>query len=222
MRNQAVREGVWLGKARIFEYPRFLLHVQPRSSALAHAPYMGAIFSGGPGPVPLVLYGATGRNAGRINGAYLPTTTIYNGKVLYRKEGDHDTWLRYSADTEDWIVSSTDRMAANSGCGWCHCTEKGCYSPLQPKKWRVWKGTTWEDQVSLPGVFFVQPVCLRAGQDVPAPMCVLVVSGVYSGFLLCPCGSLPKAVSLKLNIDAPAPRDTAQTGNSRGTDPHCK
>ena len=67
---------------------------------------------------PVIISGAIGQNASRINGAYMPLPVVYNGRILYHKlEGD--TWLRYQTEggKDHWIISDTFNKNANNSSG---------------------------------------------------------------------------------------------------------
>ena len=149
-----------------------------------------------PQPEPLNFYGAKGPNAPKINGAYHPTASVYNGKVLYRKVAAPDIWLRYvpSADSvkQCWVVSDTQSKDANNGVGWCRCVDKGLDSPLLAARWTILTDAGWElqpDVLALPWApsvsFFNAPgPCAERLNGVYAP-----VERVYNGkTLYAKCG----------------------------------
>ena len=96
----------------------------------------------------VVIAGATGNNAAEVNGRYLPTDEIYNDRVLFRKEGDGDTWLRYVAGGFNWwMVGNTASKDANNGAGWAYCVEKGLHDPTEAATWKVLVSRgEWADQ----------------------------------------------------------------------------
>jgi hypothetical protein len=65
----------------------------------------------------VVIGGATGTNAAKVNGIYEPTIELYNGKLLFQKHGMKDHWLHFDASTGFWIVSSTAGKDAKNTLG---------------------------------------------------------------------------------------------------------
>ena len=74
-----------------------------------------------------------------MNGTYHPTDELYNDRVLFRKEGDGNKWLRYVAykGRNFWMVSLTANKDANDGTGWAKCVEKGLHDPAEAATWQV-------------------------------------------------------------------------------------
>ncbi len=57
-----------------------------------------------------------GPSATSINGVYEPTSEVWGGWPVYRKQGDPDKWLEYIVATNEWYVKpTTDRGRAE---GW--------------------------------------------------------------------------------------------------------
>ena len=86
-----------------------------------------------------IIAGATGPSAALVNGTYQPIDETYNGRVLFRKEGDGDKWLMYvtTDGSNYWMVSTTASKDANNGGGWAYCNEKGLPDPTQAATWKV-------------------------------------------------------------------------------------
>ena len=61
--------------------------------------------------VAVGIRGATGPYASTINGAYEPTKEICGDWPVYRKQGDPDIWLEYTAAAN--LVSSVFRCLIN-------------------------------------------------------------------------------------------------------------
>ena len=67
-------------------------------------------------PQQVIISGAIGDNAAFVNGSFLCVDELYNGRALYRKDGDPNAWLRYCLDSR-WAVSDTaNKVANNNSC----------------------------------------------------------------------------------------------------------
>ncbi len=108
----------------------------------------------------MVLSGAVGPSA-KVNGTYYLTAETLNGKYVYGKEGDADTWLFYGT-SKSWFVSGTVNKEANKCAGYA-CTEAGLFHPAAAKAWQVGMGgTKWEAQPVKATIMVsdcVSPVC---------------------------------------------------------------
>jgi hypothetical protein len=95
----------------------------------------------------VVIGGATGTNAAKVNGIYEPTIEEHNGKLLFQKRGMKDHWLHFDASTGFWIVSSTAGKDAKDilRC-WCHSTDRDLQDPKRAVAWKILNGSTWEEQ----------------------------------------------------------------------------
>ena len=100
-----------------------------------------------------------------MNGTYHPTDEIYNGRVLFRKGGVGDTWLRYVSDQARryWMVSSTTNKDANDINGLAHCNETGLYDPAEAAGWTVYDGGEWGAQPAVTCIHQPPPPCIIAG-----------------------------------------------------------
>lgn len=91
-------------------------------------------------PPGVVISGATGSNAARVNGVYEFTDTTQNGKPLLRKRGASDSWLRYTTNNL-WLVSDTAPKDANNTNGFAHSVRTGTNAapnnPLSVTGWTV-------------------------------------------------------------------------------------
>ena len=94
------------------------------------------------------MVGAQGPNAANVNGVYEPVDEAYNGKVLFRKRGDADKWLRYTT-TQKWVVSSTASKDANNTTGWCMSVELGLASPMEVSSWEIAVGGKFVAQATI-------------------------------------------------------------------------
>jgi hypothetical protein len=95
----------------------------------------------------VVIGGVTGTHAERVNGIYEPTVEVYNGKRLFQKRGMPDLWLRFDASNRWWIVSNTADKDEKTNKGWCHCSDQNLDHPKRAVSWKIWNGSSWEDQV---------------------------------------------------------------------------
>jgi hypothetical protein len=95
--------------------------------------------------LPVVISNASGLAQCEVNGVYEPTDMLQNERVLYRKVGDHDLWLRYVSD-QQWMVSQTDDKEENNTGGYAYCQEEGVMFPQDAKHWVVTDGHDWEEQ----------------------------------------------------------------------------
>ena len=67
-------------------------------------------------PQQVIISGASGNNAAFVNGSFLCVDELYNGRALYRKDGDPNAWLLYLKSSR-WAVSTTaDKVANNDSC----------------------------------------------------------------------------------------------------------
>jgi hypothetical protein len=100
---------------------------------------------------PCIIAGVTGRNTATVNGTYHPTDEIYNDRVLFRKEGDGDKWLRYvtQGGNNYWMVGDTSDKDANKSVGWAHCVEKGLHDPAEAATWEVYDGQKFTVQPAI-------------------------------------------------------------------------
>jgi hypothetical protein len=97
----------------------------------------------------VVIRGAAGKNASKVNGIYEPTSEVYNGKLLFKKRDMKDLWLRFEASTSSWMVSSTADKDENNSVGWCHCNDEHLNDPKRALVWKVRKGSSFEEQVEV-------------------------------------------------------------------------
>ena len=92
--------------------------VQARAFAAASCPFTVAHVSLG-WPQAIVISGASGVNAGYVNGCFDPTNELKNGKKVYSKAGSNGSiWLFWANDK--WIVGRTDAKDAGKAAGWAH------------------------------------------------------------------------------------------------------
>eukprot|EP00947_MAST-08B_sp_MAST-8B-sp1_P005561 g5561.t1 len=88
--------------------------------------------------LPVVVAGASGFKTD-INGTYDPVHgELHNGKVLYRKRNDDNTWLR-CAKNGHWSVGATKDKDDNNTLAFIYTAEKGLDGPTQAA-WKTNKG----------------------------------------------------------------------------------
>ena len=84
----------------------------------------------------VTISGATGSNAGTVNGTFRPTDQVQNGRPVYAKEGDGNAWLYYAVD-QCWWVSGTASKDAGKASGWAQSMELNLLDPTQGQRWKV-------------------------------------------------------------------------------------
>jgi hypothetical protein len=97
----------------------------------------------------VVIGGATGTNAAKVNGIYEPTIEEHNGKLLFQKRGMKDHWLHFDASTGFWIVSSTAGKDTKNNLSWwplSYSTDRDLQDPKRAVAWKILNGSAWEDQ----------------------------------------------------------------------------
>jgi hypothetical protein len=102
-----------------------------------------------PFPTPLLVSGVVGSHSNRVNGKYVPHSTLYNKRSLFQKEDDHDVWLRYyyfGSCEGFWIISDTEHKDKGDGGGWLSCREKGSWLPTECNVWNYFDGQKSEEE----------------------------------------------------------------------------
>jgi len=97
-------------------------------------------------PKSVLIKGATGSKASRINGVYkLTNLPRHNGRPLWQKEGDTDEWLRCIRSTK-WMISTSETIAADKSSGPFLSVETGLADPTAAKQWQCFNQTSkkWE------------------------------------------------------------------------------
>ena len=86
------------------------------------------------------ITGATGTNAGKVNGMYKPTEEMCGNVTMYVKVRNDDRWLEYKTTTKSWQVKSTTHKGTDSCRAYCSVPAK-CLPQECPKSmWRVQDG----------------------------------------------------------------------------------
>ena len=94
------------------------------------------------------ITGATGPNMDIVNGLYEPTGEEYNGRVLFRKNGDSSSWLLYTK-SENWVVTKTGSKDAKDGMGLFVSEKIGLQHPTSEPGWKIHNRNKWEVQPSV-------------------------------------------------------------------------
>jgi hypothetical protein len=95
---------------------------------------------------PVVISGATGANAARVNGVYEPTEEKgVDGRVLYRKRGDPSKCMEHRGG--NWEVKQVSRKGTAAGFAFVAggCAAEACTS----RKWRLADGGPFQDAPSV-------------------------------------------------------------------------
>ena len=87
-------------------------------------------------PQQVIISGASGNNAAFVNGSFLCVDELYNGRALYRKDGDPNAWLRYCLDSY-WGVSTTANKVANNNICEAHSVNPGMAFATGESLWKV-------------------------------------------------------------------------------------
>ena len=90
---------------------------------------------GSDGTAAVMVAGVTGEKAELLNGWYETTADRQNGKPLFRKLKNPDTWLRFTTDNA-WIFSHTSDKDLNNTNGWCVSVEAGKDLPTHVHTWK--------------------------------------------------------------------------------------
>ena len=86
-------------------------------------------------PPQVIVSGASGDNAAFVNGSFLCVDELYNGRALYRKDGDPNAWLLYLNST--WAVSTTEDKVANNNLSYAHSINMGMAFATGESLWKV-------------------------------------------------------------------------------------
>jgi hypothetical protein len=91
---------------------------------------------GSDGKVAIMVAGVTGEKADKLNGWYETTVDLQNGKPLFRKLKNPETWLRFTGDNT-WMFSGTSDKDLNNTKGWCVSVEAGKDLPTHVHSWKI-------------------------------------------------------------------------------------
>ena len=99
-----------------------------------------------PDALPVTIAGATGTNACTVNGTYVRSAEVVNGKRVYNKVGDTAKCLFYSKNKK-WMVARTADKDQNKTTCWAMTMITQHASPeLEPRIWQVYNSSSWEEQ----------------------------------------------------------------------------
>jgi hypothetical protein len=62
---------------------------------------------------------------------------VYNGQLLFQKQGDPEKWLRFSK-TKKWMFSPLSDKDANNAASWCKSVEDDVEHPSEVKSWTIY------------------------------------------------------------------------------------
>jgi hypothetical protein len=93
---------------------------------------------GSDGKTAIMVAGVMGQKADKLNGWYENTVDLQNGKPLFRKLNNPDTWLRFTRDNT-WMFSDTSDKDLNNINGWCVSVEAGKDLPTHVHSWKMEK-----------------------------------------------------------------------------------
>jgi hypothetical protein len=96
-------------------------------------------------PQKVIISGASGNNAAFVNGSFLCVDELYNGRALYRKDGDPNAWLRYLMDSY-WAVSDTADKVANNNTRYAYSVNPGMALATGESLWKVSVDGKWVEQ----------------------------------------------------------------------------
>ena len=83
------------------------------------------------------IAGATGTNAGIINGLYKPTEELSGNVALYVKIDDGDMWLVYLDSSKNWNVQTTANKGTDLCWAYCHVPVKCLPDECPRGLWQV-------------------------------------------------------------------------------------
>jgi len=87
-------------------------------------------------PQQVIISGASGNNAAFVNGSFLCVDELYNGRALYRKDGDPNAWLLYLMDST-WAVTTTASKVANNNTCYASSVNMGMAFATGESLWGV-------------------------------------------------------------------------------------
>jgi hypothetical protein len=91
---------------------------------------------GSDGKAAVMVAGVMGEKADKLNGWYETTVHLQNGKPLFRKLKNPDTWLRFTRDNT-WMFSDTSDKDLNNTNGWCVSVQTGKDLPTHVHSWKI-------------------------------------------------------------------------------------
>ena len=95
------------------------------------------------------IAGATGTNAGKVNGMYKPMEEMNDNVTVYAKVGDGDRWLVFNASYKQWNLQSTASKGTGSIFAYCKVPAK-CLPQHSPVgRWKVAPGSQLQPAVTI-------------------------------------------------------------------------
>jgi hypothetical protein len=91
---------------------------------------------GSDGKAAIMVGGVMGKKADMLNGWYETTENLQNGKPLFRKLKNPDTWIRFTTD-HTWMFSDTSDKDLNNTDGWSVSVEAGKDLPTHVDSWKI-------------------------------------------------------------------------------------
>lgn len=110
----------------------------------------------------VIITGATGGEGNRakyVNGTFELTTGVCNGMPVYRKKGDHDTWLemvKTKSGLWRWYIKPTKEKGPDSSVCYGYGVSSDIVFPHEcdPQNWYCHDGTGFKVQPSITATLF--------------------------------------------------------------------
>ena len=83
------------------------------------------------------IAGATGPNAGMIDGIYVPTDEKSANVTMYVKAGDRSMWLEYHSPHKEWQVKEAEDIGTNNKIAYGRVNAKALPQDCPLRRWRV-------------------------------------------------------------------------------------
>ena len=115
------------------------------------------------GAPSVIISGITGRNAGRINGAFFRTETAINERAMYEKDGDASMGMWFSSTK--WWIGALDKVGESEGHANLMSHAAGPELAADQTHWSIWDGSVWQPQPQV-CVLAVDDVAVGAGSQV--------------------------------------------------------
>jgi hypothetical protein len=134
------QDGGWFAESYYHDYQRCyakLLALQRQELTEAEEAAARQV-EGSDGKAAIMVAGVMGEKADKLNGWYETTVDLQNGKPLFRKLKNPDTWLRFTRDNT-WMFSDTSDKDLNNTEGWCVSVEAGKDLPTHVHSWKIEK-----------------------------------------------------------------------------------
>ena len=133
----------------------------------------------------VLVTGATGRNASKINGRYQPCGEIYNDKPLYQKADNDDVYIVCSSSKKEknvWRIRQRFPTARDDTECMAKCLDEECEDPTFARRWLCYLGKSKWDE---PRGFLVSNVTSKLEKEQgSSPPVVGTVPGHVSSLVL--------------------------------------